>query len=453
MTMEKDTATSLATDLEDLVRRKISGIFNRYGLDTAGLVTQLKWKPIVLVIGNYSSGKSTFINELLGAPIQRTGQSPTDDSFTVITAPGPDEPEGLVPGGSVVGDERLPFAGLRRFGEKLISHLQIRKVRSPIVEEIALIDTPGMLDSVTEMDRGYDYLGVIGEIAKVADLIILMFDPHKAGTIKETYQAIRGTLPAAAGEERVLYVLNRIDECANVPDLVRAYGTLCWNLSQMTGRKDVPRIFLTFSPQEGKTPPGFEIWIQEREELKKAVSEAPRMRLNHILQVVDTSLRGAELVVEAMASWKRLFWKAFGTAARYGVIAATAAFLFGDVILSALTGYPERTFLGCMATGDTGTECLFFPAVSALLALTLTALYVQRILVPRLRSQAIQGLDGLVDLDTAYKKDLWDRMRGFARRILENQAIHQIWIDHGRSLSRIREVRDRDLARLFQKVL
>jgi energy-coupling factor transporter ATP-binding protein EcfA2 len=46
----------------------------------------------VLFLGNYSSGKSTLINELLGVPIQATGQAPTDDCFTVITydeVPGP----------------------------------------------------------------------------------------------------------------------------------------------------------------------------------------------------------------------------------------------------------------------------------------------------------------------------------------------------------------------------
>ena len=34
----------------------------------------ISWKPIVLILGNYSSGKSTLINELLSQKIQSTGQ-------------------------------------------------------------------------------------------------------------------------------------------------------------------------------------------------------------------------------------------------------------------------------------------------------------------------------------------------------------------------------------------
>jgi Dynamin family len=35
--------------------------------------------PFVLLVGNHSSGKSSFINYLLGRKIQTTGVAPTDD--------------------------------------------------------------------------------------------------------------------------------------------------------------------------------------------------------------------------------------------------------------------------------------------------------------------------------------------------------------------------------------
>ena len=41
--------------------------------------------PSVLCLGNHSSGKSSFINHLLGEDIQKTGLAPTDDGFTIIT--------------------------------------------------------------------------------------------------------------------------------------------------------------------------------------------------------------------------------------------------------------------------------------------------------------------------------------------------------------------------------
>jgi hypothetical protein len=43
--------------------------------------------PLVFLLGNHSSGKSTFVNYLHGRKIQTTGVAPTDDAFTII-APG-----------------------------------------------------------------------------------------------------------------------------------------------------------------------------------------------------------------------------------------------------------------------------------------------------------------------------------------------------------------------------
>ncbi len=40
--------------------------------------------PFVFLLGNHSSGKSSFINFCLGRNIQKAGVAPTDDSFTVI---------------------------------------------------------------------------------------------------------------------------------------------------------------------------------------------------------------------------------------------------------------------------------------------------------------------------------------------------------------------------------
>ena len=76
----------LQKQLQTKVKKKLEPLFARYKMDFGGIDATLKWKPIVLIIGNYSSGKSTFINELVGQQIQRTGQAPTDDSFTIITS-------------------------------------------------------------------------------------------------------------------------------------------------------------------------------------------------------------------------------------------------------------------------------------------------------------------------------------------------------------------------------
>ncbi len=82
------------------------------------------------MLGNYSSGKSALINDFVGADIQATGQAPTDDSFTIITAPGPDDTAGEVRGVALVNDDRLPFSSLKSYGEQLLAHFRMKFIES-----------------------------------------------------------------------------------------------------------------------------------------------------------------------------------------------------------------------------------------------------------------------------------------------------------------------------------
>ncbi len=449
---DEKAAKALIHKLDKLLRSRMTPIYKRYGVSMQDVLTPLMWKPLVLVIGNYSSGKSTFINELLDMPVQRTGQAPTDDSFTILTCPEKGENEEEIPGATIVNDERLPFATLMPFGERLFSHLRMKKVISPILENFAIIDTPGMLDSVTERDRGYDYLGVVGELARMADLIILMFDPHKAGTIKETYQAIRSTLPGSTGEDRVLYVLNRIDECDNVPDLVRSYGTLCWNLSQMTGRKDIPRLYLTFAAKEGDVPPqGVESWISERDELKRAVNTAPTMRINHVFQEAERGIRELDLQAEALAAFKSGFGIQMRKALRGGMLISLFVFWFGDLLLKLAAGFPQATLIGSLFSGAFDDRVLVFPSLAALLVLVVTGVVITSFVFPRYKKSTLEDLDTLIPFETAYKRDLWQRVRDRVSTRIEEDGYKQLWISHSWYQRRLKKFLEKDIGRLKSK--
>ncbi len=450
---ENDNAIVLKKELEEILPRKLAQVFRDYGLDLDELLVPLKWKPLVLFIGNYSSGKSTFINEFLGRDIQRTGQAPTDDSFTIITAPEGEEPEGDLTGSTVVNDERFPFESLRGFGQKLLSHLSMKRVKAPVLENIAIIDTPGMLDSVTEKDRGYDYLGVIGELAKLADLIVLMFDPHKAGTIKETYKVLRVTLPGMVGEDRVRFVLNRIDECESLEDLVRAYGTLCWNLSQMTGRKDIPRIFLTYARIEGREVlPEFKIWEKEREELKRSLLDAPRMRLYHMLQEVDNVVRELALEIEALENLKSRFRTKLWGFSKSLIFAGTGAFFLGDLAMNLIFGYPSNPFVMDLVSGTLGPHSFLWPLIWLLLVVAAGSAVFQKITFPRFARGYAADPDPLVKLKTPYERDLWPVVRQRVSELIEKHARRQVWMPHSRNLQKVRRFLKKDLQAFYERI-
>lgn len=79
--------------------------------------------PFCLLVGNHSSGKSSFINYVLQRNIQKAGVAPTDDTFTVI-APGSEDSD--ADGPTLIGDPDLGFASLRQFGPTLIHHTQLK---------------------------------------------------------------------------------------------------------------------------------------------------------------------------------------------------------------------------------------------------------------------------------------------------------------------------------------
>lgn len=335
-----------------LISSQLSPLRDRYAYSDYDLQGFVQWKPIVLILGNYSAGKSTFINELLGQNLQRTGQAPTDDSFTVITYLDSSHPESVVErdGRVLLGDETLPFKRLKSQGERFLSHFRSKQVQSDILRNIAIIDTPGMLDSIAEKDRGYDYQEVIGELASLADLVLLLFDAHKAGTVRESHLSLRNTIPKATMEDRVIFVLNRVDECQNIDDLLRVYGSLCWNLSQMTGRKDIPRIFMSYAATVERAHIGDPILssylsqiAHQKQEIIEQIIDIPRKRMDHLATYVETHTHRISMYIAAMLAYKISLQKFYLLAAAYTGVVLFA--FIGVVFVWLGIFYPNRLYL------------------------------------------------------------------------------------------------------------
>ncbi len=442
----------LQKQLQTKVKRKLEPLFARYKMDFGGIDAALKWKPMVLIIGNYSSGKSTLINELVGQDIQRTGQAPTDDSFTIITSdPGHDNVE--TPGSTVVNDENMPFQHFKGFGEKLISHVCMKQVACPMLENFAIIDSPGMIDATSENDRGYDYMKVLGEFAKMADLIVLMFDSHKAGTIKESYDTIRNTLPEKSGEHRIVFVMSRIDECDHLSDFTRSYGTLCWNMSQMTGRKDIPHIYLTYAPSVVDPSTVAEGWPQERDQLIDKIKKAPSFRLNHILEDVDRQLNELQIVAEAVSEFinrtKKVFWKYVRVTSGVAIV----LFLFGDVIINFFSDNPATTLITAVRTDQLTLSHFIIPAILVAATLFIGTIGFTKIAFrQQLKKAMLNGAD-LVSLETDYRKNLWKKMEAKAKENLQTMKVSDLWSGYGRGLAKIHSFLNNDLKKYYSKIM
>lgn len=247
--------------------------------------------PFVLVLGNHSSGKSSFINYLLGRQIQTTGVAPTDDGFTVIS---PGDQDTDRDGPSFIGDPSLGFGALRSFGPAFLSHIQLKVRKELACSKLMLVDSPGMIDSPGSQrpspysgtnstglwanprtaERGYDFLGVTKWLAEQADVILLFFDPDKPGTTGETLECLTSSL--SSSEHKLLLIMNKVDQFVHIHDFARAYGSLCWNLSKVIPRKDLPRIYTMFLPPSALKDRAPLVLTPERDEEGSPLSHAMR---------------------------------------------------------------------------------------------------------------------------------------------------------------------------------
>ncbi|MDM8550168.1 dynamin family protein [Desulfobacterales bacterium HSG2] len=423
---------SLQAELVEMVAGHLTPVARHYGYSEAPLEANIKWRPQVLLLGNYSSGKSTFINELLQAHIQSSGQAPTDDSFTVITYD-ESEPENIPvqvteerDGKSLLNDPEYPFESLRKHGERFASHFRLKKVNSPFLKHLAIIDTPGMHDSVSERDRGYNYQEVVGNLAQMADLILILFDPHKAGTVRELHTSIKETLPGRTFEDRLLFVLNRIDECGSLNDLLRVYGTLCWNLSHMTGRKDIPVIYLSYSPHAGgslqQKDSGYLRYLDnQREELKKAISNAPLHHLDHLATFIETHGQRLSHFLESLISYRLEFRKFRVKNTFIGFFISLLC--GGGAFLAMLTeSVPEQVgqyIQTAFKIEDAVQQSLVGGGAVALLVMILWMALVQRLFAKPFHRNLLRNIDDLTPLGDQNRQDSWENVQELAYGYLE----------------------------------
>jgi len=281
--------------------------------------------PFVFLVGNHSSGKSSFINYVLGRSIQTAGVAPTDDCFTVV-APGPDDTD--QDGPALIGDPDMGFSGLRQFGPTLIHHTQLKVRADTNTPSFMMVDSPGMIDSPVSqagipqgygsgqsMDRGYDFQGVVRWFSERADVVLLFFDPDKPGTTGETLNVLLHSLSGM--DHKLLIVLNKADQFKKIHDFARAYGSLCWNLSKVIPRKDLPRIFTMCLPNktdgtDGSIGDGLKDLHQTRDDVLLEVMKAPKRRVDNIVTHLNDSvhllLMHAQVAEDVQKKYSKIVW-------------------------------------------------------------------------------------------------------------------------------------------------
>jgi len=371
-------------------------------------VGELQRPPQVLLLGNHSSGKSTFVNYLLGESVQKTGVAPTDDGFTIITH-GPIDTDRDGP--AVVSNPDLPYEGLRHFGDQLVSHIRLKLRSAELLRTVTLIDSPGMIDEAKEENgRGFDFPGVVRWFAERADLVMVFFDPDKPGTTGETLQVFKESLTGI--DHKLLIVLNKMDQFQTLHDFARAYGALCWNLGKVIPRKDLPMIYNTFVPIEGK--PASKLPMEDfetaRADLIGELRRAPTRRMdNRITQLQSFAerLRLHAFVIDAAASrFRRLRQRSWAI-----LVLMFAALGAGVVATGLIVAVPAVAALALIAMAL--LELVFMPRAKRRIVGRLDEIF------ERLHDRELLVRDRAEDL-----RAIWQDVRPRAREVAETRGLH-----------------------------
>ena len=310
--------------LLDVVRsfRRLDRVAYRLGLldPDESYATRVPWWPLIAVLGTFSSGKSTFINDFLKYKLQLTGNQAVDDKFTVICY-STDAIHRSLPGLALDADPRFPFYNISREiesvasgeGRRVDAYLQLKTCPSPALRGKIIIDSPGFDADLQRTST----LRITDHIIDLSDLVLVFFDARhpEPGAMKDTLQHLVADTIKRPDSSKFLFILNQIDVTAREDNPEEVFAA--WQRALASAGLTAGRFYRIYNLEAAN--PIDDPNLRRRFEAKRAIDMAGvlgRMqqveveRAYRIIGVLETSAKAieSELVPRLRAArqrWKR----------------------------------------------------------------------------------------------------------------------------------------------------
>jgi predicted GTPase len=185
----------------------------------------------ILICGNHSSGKSSFINWYVGEHIQKTGVAIETQGVTLVQSGKRRE---TLEGPATVNlhPKLQDIARERGLMENLSTEVSISQERKfPLV---TFIDSPGLVDGTTHYP--FDVEKVLKFLADQSDLVFVFFDPVGQALCKRTMNVVE--LLNSVYHEKMRFILSKADAVDSVQDLQKVLVQVTQNLSMIVRNKN-----------------------------------------------------------------------------------------------------------------------------------------------------------------------------------------------------------------------
>ncbi|XP_067864721.1 uncharacterized protein [Heterodontus francisci] len=212
-------------------------IANQLGL---GILAPKK-KITVMLMGNHSAGKSSFINWYIEEHIQKTGVATETQGFTFITSGKKRE--------SLTSNVTLhlyphfqPLEQIEGVTDYLSTEISTSKQKK--FNLVTFIDTPGLVDG--DMTYEFDVDKALIWLGEQADLILVFFDPMGQALCKRTLNVVE-KLNEKHGDKLKFY-LSKADEAGHESDRQRVMMQIVQELCKRPGLNkcgfEMPTIYI-----------------------------------------------------------------------------------------------------------------------------------------------------------------------------------------------------------------
>jgi len=286
---------SATTSVNERILKECHGLYtdNEHGLvtiaDSLGLSLLAPRKKItIMLIGNHSAGKSSFINWYIEEHVQRTGVAIETQGFSFVTSGKKRE--------SLTGNATLhlyphfkPLAKMPNLTDYLSTEISTSKQKKfPLV---TFVDTPGLVDG--DMCYPFDVNESILWLSELCDLVFVFFDPIGQALCKRTLNIVEKI--SSKHPERMRFYLSKADEAGHESDRQRVMMQIVQELCKRPGLNktgfDMPTIYVPNPNKQVRC-------VNQIEEVCKDVEKTINQTIQNTLNSLEKDCDSIEKLVD-----------------------------------------------------------------------------------------------------------------------------------------------------------